>query len=86
MKLKDGFVTHTLDGESILLAVGDSDFSGMVRSNSSAAFIIECLKKDTTEDEIISAMMEKYEVTHETVKRDIKGVIAKLREIGAIDE
>ena len=47
MKLKDTYITHESDGEQILLDTSSS-FAGLIRSNKTAAFIVECLKEDTT--------------------------------------
>ena len=45
MKLKDEFITYETDGEQIMVAAGTDSFSGLVRSNETAGFIVECLKK-----------------------------------------
>ena len=47
MKLKKSFITHTTGNEQILVAA-DNSFSGLVRSNQTAAFIVDCLKKETS--------------------------------------
>ena len=60
MKLKDTFITHENDGEHIFIDV-TSSFVGLVRSNKTAAFIVECLKTDTTKEQIVEAMYEKYD-------------------------
>ena len=49
MKLKDTYITHDSDGEQILLDTSSS-FAGLIRSNKTAAFIVECLKEDTTQE------------------------------------
>lgn len=85
MKLKDNFITHETDGEQIMVAAGGS-FAGMVRSNATAAFIVDCLKTDTTEAEILGKMLGKYDADAEVMAKDIKAIIEKLRKIGAIDE
>ena len=85
MKLKDNFITHETDGEQIMVAAGGS-FAGMVRSNATAAFIVDCLKTDTTEAEILDKMLGKYDADAEVMAKDIKAIIEKLRKIGAIDE
>lgn len=85
MKLKDNFITHETDGEQIMVAAGGS-FAGMVRSNATAAFIVDCLKTDTTEAEILEKMLGKYDADAEVMAKDIKAIIEKLRKIGAIDE
>lgn len=86
MKLKEGFITHETGGEHIMVSVGKTKFSGIVKSNETAAFIVDCLKTDTTEKEIAEKIRQKYDVTKETVTADVKKVIYKLRSIGAIDE
>ena len=88
MKLKDGFVTHNSDGEQIMVAVGEmaKEFLGLVRSNRTAAFIVECLKEDTTKEKIVDAMLEKYEVSRAVVEKDVDDILGKLRNVGAIDE
>ena len=86
MKLKEGFVTHEMDGEQIMVATGEARFSGLVRSNATAAFIVDCLKKDTTRDEIIALMLEKYDATAERIGADVDKILAALRSIDALDE
>lgn len=86
MKLKDGFVTHEMGDEQILVATGNANFAGMVRSNPTAGFIVDCLKEDTTREEIIGKMLDKYDVTREIVAADVDKIIAKLRGINALDE
>jgi len=86
MRLKDSFITHETDGEHITVATGDAAFHGLIRSNTTAGFIVECLKKDTTEDAIVDAMLAKYDAPREVIAADVAKVIAKLRSIGALDE
>ena len=85
MKLKDTYITHESDGEQILLDTSSS-FAGLIRSNKTAAFIVECLKEDTTEEKIVEAMLEKYNAPKEVMKEDVSDVIGKLRKVGALDE
>lgn len=85
MKLKSNFVTHNTDGETLMISAGGS-FNGMVRTNSTAGMIVEMLSTETTRDEIIAAMLEKYDVTEEVLARDVDRILTELRGIGAIDE
>ena len=84
MKLKSNFITHMSGNEQLMISAG-GDFNGMVRSNSTAAEIIDMLKNEITREEIIAAMLEKYEVEEPVLSADVDKVIGKLREIGAID-
>ncbi len=88
MKLKEGIVTNTIDGESFAIATGKAakDFNGLVKNNSSAAFIFELLKTQQTEDSIVSAMLEKYDVDEETVRKDVREIIELLKSKNLIEE
>ena len=86
MKLKDGFITHEMDGEQIMVAAGEAKFSGLVRSNPTAAFIVNCLKKQTTAREIVAAMVEKYDAPQAVIAADVEKILSQLRSIGALDE
>lgn len=86
MKLKEGFITHETDGEQIMVATGNVNFAGLVRSNKTAAFIVDSLKEDTTKTAIVEAMAEKYDAPEEVIKKDVETIIEKLRSIGALDE
>ncbi len=87
MKLNEDYVTYMLDGTQIMLATGESAsaFNGLARANETAAFIIDCLKEETTVDEIVSKMIASFEgCTEEAAKRDCAMVIEKLKGIGAL--
>ena len=85
MKLKESYITHESDGEQILLDTSSS-FAGLIRSNKTAAFIVECLKEDTTQEKIVEAMFEKYDAPKDVLAKDVSDVIEKLRKVGALDE
>ena len=85
MKLKDTYITHDSDGEQILLDTSSS-FAGLIRNNKTAAFIVECLKEETTQEKIVEAMFEKYDAPKEVLAKDVSEVIEKLRKVGALDE
>ena len=42
MKLKNEFITQDIDDTQFLVPVGAEAFSGIVRSNKTAAFIVNC--------------------------------------------
>ncbi|CDE69026.1 PqqD family protein [Jutongia sp.] len=86
MRLKDGFITHEGAEEHITVPAGGLSFSGMVRSNKTAGFIVECLKDEVTEEEIVEKMLAKYDATKEQITKDVGDILAKLRGIGAVEE
>ena len=86
MKLKPGYVTEDIDGVQILVPVGEDAFCGIVRSNRTAAFIVDCLKEETTPEAIADAMLARYDAPRETVAADVAEILGKLRSIGALAE
>jgi len=87
MKLNPNFLTHESKGEHYMVSTGGTDFSGIVKSNTTAAFIIDCLAADTTESEITDKLLEKFTgADRAVVEKDVANIIAKLRTIGAIED
>ena len=86
MKIKDGFITHMVDEEQFLVGTGRTGFSGLVRSNRTAAFIVDQLKEETTKEEVLQNILEHYDATEEQAEQDLEKVIDVLRKIGALDE
>lgn len=88
MKLKDGIVTNSIDGESFAIATGKAakNFNGLIKNNPTAAFIFELLKKEQTEDSIVNAMLDKYEVDEETVRKDVRALLELLKSKNLIED
>lgn len=88
MKLKDGIVTNSIDGENFAIATGKAakEFNGLIKNNPSAAFIFELLKTEQTEDSIVAAMLEKYDVDESTVRADVKELLELLKSKNLIEE
>ena len=88
MKLKPGFITHNVGKEQMMVAAGPAakQFHGLVRSNETAAFIVNCLKKETTEEAIVEAMCREYDAPRERIAADVAEILGTLRRIRALDE
>lgn len=86
MKLKKGFITHQSGDEQILVSVGGEGFSGLVRSNSTAAEIVNCLAQDTTEAAIVDHIAAEYDAPRQVIAQDVARILDTLRSIGALDE
>ncbi len=86
MKLKEDFVTQDIDDTQFLVPIGAESFQGIVRSNKTAAFIVNCLKEETTEEEIVESMCKKYDVPRDTVAADVREILDNLRTISALEE
>ena len=88
MKLKKGFLTYDTGDDHIMVPAGSAagSFHGMVRSNRTAGFIVECLKEETTREALIQRMEAEYDAPLSILAEDVDRVLAALRKIGALDE
>lgn len=84
MKLSDDFLTWDIDNEQYIIATSNSEFEGMLQSNETAAFIVDCLKSDTSRQEIISKILEVYDAKESLVSEDVDSILMFLDSIGAI--
>ena len=85
MKLKKEFITHDTGSESLLVPTGAAEFSGLVKGNRTFGAILELLKTDTTIEQIVESLMQKYDAPEEVIRGDVVKAVSELRKIGAID-
>jgi len=88
MKIRDGFILREVGGQPVVVAVGAASqyFNGMVRLNATSEFLFEKLQKDISEDELVKAVVEKYEVDEETARKDVQSFVETLVKLGIIEE
>ena len=86
MKLKSEFVTHELDGVQFLISMDQNAFHGFMRSNETAAFIVDQLKTDTTREAVIAAVEEAYDAPEGVIGKDVDRILEQLRSIDALEE
>ena len=87
MKIKEGFIKKNVGGAEVVVAVGEAslNFNAMITLNGPAAFLWTLLENDTTEDELVNAMTEKYDIDAETARKDIVAFIDKAKNAGIIE-
>lgn len=80
MKINGKFVKREVLGDFILVPVGQTalEFSGMITVNEAGLFIWNLLEQEKSEDEIVAALMEEYEVEPETAREDYRAFLQTL--------
>lgn len=87
MRLKSNVVTHTTGGEQIMVGVGSADFHGYTRNNETAAFIVDCLKTDTTPGRIVDRLAAEYpDVPRARLETDVGGILKQLKNLGVLED
>ncbi len=86
MKLKPTFLLQEVDDTFLLVSADIKNFNGFLQLNRTAAFIVECLKQETTREAVLAALCEKYDAPRDMISSDLEEVLAMLRRARALEE
>lgn len=88
MRLKYNFKEMKLNDTTVAVPFGENveDFHNIIKMNDTALAIYNLLKEDTTEERIVDALSEEYNVDKDTLTADVKRYIQALREKGFLAE
>lgn len=89
MKISEGFILKEIAGSYVVVPVGQNlvDFSSMITTNETGAFLWEKLQNDTTVDELCEAVMAEYQgVSREDAASDIEEFINILKEKNILEQ
>lgn len=88
MKLKYTFENVDMGNEIISVPVGDgaNNVHGVVKLNKEGKEILELLKEDVTEQQIVSKLMEKYENDRATLEKWVAKVIVTLKKANLLED
>lgn len=86
MRLKDDLMIHKISDETLVVPTGklSMEFQGIIRNNETAGFIMELLKDDRTEDELVEEVLRIYEADRETVSNDVHRLVLLLEQEGLL--
>lgn len=87
MKIKNGFILRKVPGMNLVMPTGKNvkEFNGSLMLNDTGAFIFERLQKGSTQEEIIDALTQEYDVSLDTVSADVQKTIDSLIEAGVAE-
>lgn len=89
MKLDGSFELKTLAGQSIVVPgkLKNVDFTNLLTLNETAAVVWERMTQDEFEvDDLVKALTDAYEVGEAQAREDVVALLAKIRELGMIEE
>ena len=61
-------------------------FNGTVLLNTVSAFVWEKLQEPLSKEELLQAILDKFEIDEETASRDLDQLIDKFVELGILEE
>lgn len=87
MRIKKGFLMREVAGKYVVVPVGaqENDFRGMIQMNQTGAFLWKELEKEQTEEALVEAMLEKYEISEEQAKADVASFTSRLLQEGIME-
>ena len=87
MKIRPGFIMNKVNNVDVVVAVGEASakFNAVITLNGSGAFLWTLLQNDVTEQELMCAMLEKYDIDEATAKRDVEAFVNKARSAGILE-
>ena len=88
MKLKDGVIFTKVAEETIVVTVGEAAnaFKGMIKLNSTGAFIAENMQKDFEVADLVALLCKEYESDEETAVKAAESVLEKFQSVGLVKE
>lgn len=88
MKIKEGFIIKEVADSFVVVPVGENlvDFSSMITTNETGAFIWNLLSEDKTADELAEALVSEYSVDLKTAKADVEEFLSVLKSKKVFEE
>ena len=87
MKIKQGFMLRKVAGNPVVVAIGPAaeTLRGIIKLNDSGAMMWEKLKAGAEKEDLIQALVEKYEISAEQAAADVDAFVASLQDIGCVE-
>ena len=88
MKIKEGFLLRRVGDNHIVVPVGSQsvDFRCIITLNETGAFLWEQLQTPASNEELVQALLNEYDVPADLAARAVETYLSALREKGLLDE
>lgn len=88
MKIKAGFVLRNVVDEFIIMPTGDNiaKFEGAVVLNEVGAFIFRQLENAASREDVLSAVLNEYEVDEAQAAADLDGLLSQFETMGILEK
>lgn len=87
MKIKKELVKRDIAGDTVLVPIGKTVYesNGLFILNEVGAFLWDRLEAAGSEADLLTAVLEEYDVPEETARQDIRDFLAELRKTGIME-
>lgn len=86
MRASDEMILREIAGEYILIPIGRTALKihGMISLSESGLLLWKKLQKECTQEELVKAILEEYDVEYPTAKADVEEFIHRMDEVGLL--
>ena len=83
MRLKYDFSVREIMGDYVMVPLGKGalEFSGMIGTSETGALLVEALSQDVTREDLLTRILEAYDVDEQTALADLDEFLNHLREL-----
>ena len=88
MRIKENYVMREVAGEYVVVPLYEEAdvLHGVIKLTETGAFLWNLLAADQTEETLLKAILDEYNVGTEKAAQDIKAYLSSLKEIGCLEE
>ena len=88
MKLNPDFIAREIAGEFVIVPVGADVSSdvGLISTNTVGQFIWEKIAEGAELENIVSAILDEFDVDEATARRDAEEFVSQLESLGAVSK
>lgn len=90
MKIKEGFVLRDVCGDNVVCSerLGSINYGRMYVANETSTFLWQqaTQKEGFTEESLVAALCEAYDVSEDMARKDVATMIAKWHKLDMIEE
>lgn len=86
LKASNEFIQREIAGEFILVPTGQMalQVKGMISLSPSGAFLWQLLQQETTQDQLVQAMLKEYDIDDKTATADVAEFVQQMRTVGVL--
>lgn len=88
MKINKDYVLRNIAGDNVIVPTGEAaqNFNGLITLNEVGSFIWKNVDNAKSKEEIVSLLLELYEVDEELARKDVYGFLNMLKLKGILIE
>ena len=86
MKIKEGFLLREIANTFLLVPVAERviDFKGIIVLNGVSPSIVEYMKEHRSREELLTYILDLYEIDEETAERDLNKLLSQMETSGVL--